>query len=323
MTLTEAEARALLDLAPSDTLVPREHVVMAPAGQTAAAPLGAAVLVLCQTATWSLVFQSGPVQVNRGTPHAIVAVSGADVTPMSGASERYERDLVLDARAGPASAYVADDGHEYLVTVSETEIDVVEIVRGEAEAWSPPERDVGVPPAFAELVAGWTVPDWLAARVDALSASGRPLDRIAAPATAARLWSAHGEEARKARADLSSTPAGRLRTWALAWDPAAAKALGELAAVELAALAEDLEWLDDATARRIVSRRDALESVRFALSLNRSAGPLTSLLHAFDREAVAAVSEFPPRDAFADLEWLRAVAWQDPDAWWGCLGEPS
>ncbi|MFN7146414.1 MAG: hypothetical protein ACK4YP_21755, partial [Myxococcota bacterium] len=122
-------------------------------------------------------------------------------------------------------------------------------------------------------------------------------------------------------------PRERVRAW-LAAQPEGALAALEIRAVERAwSLAERIQALDalpddarGAEVLALVRDRDDLQSVRLVLRLGGGGARLAEALQRLDRVAAehmsALADHLPALDDDPETDRWRAVAWQEPDAWW-------
>lgn len=187
-----------------------------------------------------------------------------------------------------------------------------------------------------DTLADWTMEEWLRAACVLLATSDHLVDRAAALGLIGRCWHPvdasertawrtygfgfllleHPNLALRVLEAVKAVPVDRLRL------------LEQLAAndaVGLLGLLREIETSDEpsrsALVRRLVERRDNLESVFFVLVQRDLGRELGAALADVDDEVTSAWSALPEAGAFADDPRLAIVAVREPDAWWGHLGE--
>jgi hypothetical protein len=74
--------------------------------------------------------------------------------------------------------------------------------------------------------------------------------------------------------------------------------------------------------RRLAHERDDLESVAFVLGVAGGGTVLREVLDEVDREVANRLLGYTLLTVLGDDDRLAAVAWQEPDAWWGALAIP-
>lgn len=79
--------------------------------------------------------------------------------------------------------------------------------------------------------------------------------------------------------------------------------------------------LDDGVLTGLVRERDALESARAVLRVAGRGERLEAALAALDREACLHFACFEGWRGMSSSPWLDAVAWREPEAWWGRLAK--
>jgi len=186
----------------------------------------------------------------------------------------------------------------------------------------------------AEVLGAASCSAWLREQSFRLADAPALLDRCAALGLLARLWASEDPAERQALINGSAeSPPQRARRWAEALDEtvqievaAAATALAhelidKLDELQAAAVDGDAAALGT-VARAIVHRRDDLESVACVIFMARRSLAEAEQLHAAlrrcDEQATLHLTAFGLTDLRLD-ERLRAVSWQQPEAWWGSL----
>jgi hypothetical protein len=247
-----------------------------------------------------------------------VRARGGGLVGAAGHVVRLEGDeLVLDAREGAAAVSLRVGADVIAIGVGGGRCTIAEVARVEL-------RDV---PEVDAVLGGRTADDAMIRRARGELETRDPLRVAAALGTIARLWSAPDAPSRKAAEALRSpTPREVVRAWAKTLPRDAVDSLAKLASARGTALLVDLEAIestsiDDAEARgralEAVLARDDLESIAFVV---RAAGAsIDESTNAVDRFAEALFSELCDALAPIDDAVVRAVSWQEPDAWWGRL----
>ena len=183
------------------------------------------------------------------------------------------------------------------------------------------------------------LPSWLLARAREQVGTGEDGPAVAV-GLIVRLG--HPETAVAKAAELERLRAGlppSRTAWALAWlqeiPPTHLDALEARARIGAVRLLAALDGLNDLLARTpaagralaedVLLSRDRAESVARVLALVRRDKPLRVVLVSLDRRGAAlgtALGEGLTGSHELDGDWLDAVAWQEPDAWWGALASP-
>jgi hypothetical protein len=280
------------------------------------------------------VFEGLGVEIERAEGNAaVIAVTpapGVVITPVSviGALPAGE-SWILDGRgatAHPVALQVEREDQIAYVLVRDGAVEVARLSPGPSTLLH--HVDLGNPPHADTLFAGVVTPAWLVAHVAELSTSPAPLDGVAAVGIAARLWSPPTREARRqALMTGDLPPLVRAREWARSLSPSTLMTILREAAAEvldLNAMLDDLaeapsEASQQAVARTLALRREALEGVAWILAASGDARPLIALLDDLDREVEVHRSELPDPGALSGDPVLEAVARLDSDAWWGGL----
>lgn len=196
--------------------------------------------------------------------------------------------------------------------------------------WTPEDAPLLDIPGLDVLCGGAGAAAWIReehARVARHPADG--FEALSVAGTVGRLWSPRGadvgpaEALRRLMAD--DDPAAHARRWVVSLPEAVLRTAEELALVATSALADAIADAAETTpdepdeALCLAEQRDQLESVRVAL---RWAGRGTSLSAALERaDRAAAVRctwfRYCAERVAPSSGRLRAVAWQEPNAWWG------
>lgn len=204
----------------------------------------------------------------------------------------------------------------------------------ELERWTPPRSprlDVDV---LAQMLGDASCEAWLRRQVEILGAVPSPADRVAAAGLLGRLWmpTTGAERALFAEAGAEG-PGDRVRAWAERLERPMLEYVARTAARRAEELTAELGTLETTArlrpgavgkvAARVVHARDDLESISYVIRLagGSRSEELDSALRAFDDEAADHLSVFAFADGLAEDERIRAVSWQDPNAWWGGLAE--
>lgn len=173
---------------------------------------------------------------------------------------------------------------------------------------------------------------WLSDIYTQLSASETPLSRLAAAGLVARLWSPpRGSDMKAliAQSLAGDGPAAKIGKWARDLGQPLLERAMRLAVVRADILREELTPLSDsiaddpdgatADARHWLVCRDNLQSVRAVLSLAIDTTELDRAIELLDREATLHHSMWSAVGDLGEEERLSAVAWQEPEHWWGAL----
>lgn len=229
--------------------------------------------------------------------------------------------LLIDARVRPAHAVWSHGEQRFLLRFNRGEVTLFKATLASIPA-----------PDIASFLGQAVAQQWLVELAMGMAQSPSPFQRAAAAGVLARLWS-------------SPDKTGRLRTreWLSAGhaDPTAAavrwvqdlgherRELIESSALrELDALERSLDGLIDialedpdaanAIGRSWLHRRDDLQSVLFLLRRADAGGALARAVVKLDEHAARHQELWRLFELHAD-ERLRAISWQEPDAWWGLL----
>jgi hypothetical protein len=250
--------------------------------------------------------------------------------------------LVVDCRS--ADAYVRDPDGGWVAVCTRNHL-IIGHVPHESEGDEPsaemrrfpelpPQAPLEVtPPGVDELAAGVALPGWLRNQARDLLEIAAPRARIAGVGLLLRLWTPDNAGAVRERLShdlLEGTggPAPVVERWAARVDPAVWPRVERAALEEVDRLIGDLDVLKStlvdrpgiaaASALAWIYRRDDLESIAAVLRLVASADLLHDALGRLDDAAAArhSIWSLCPR---LDDERLRAVYWQEPEAWWGGL----
>lgn len=246
-----------------------------------------------------------------------------------------ERAHLVDTRRGPATVRLVQAQQDLVLAFEEGEV------------WAGQPRTTGheegssldAPEAPAvdvrALVGTWAVAPWLLAEAEQLAAADWSFARAAAVGLLARLWTpvspaARNDLLRRLR-EGDGGPSRAACRWFAALEPATRATVARSARSEVDALTERLPELsalapaepDEAEALGLswLRRRDDLESVFFLLKRAGEEHRLAGELAALDARAAKFRSYWALLEPVDD-ERLRAVSWQEPDAWWGQLALP-
>jgi hypothetical protein len=267
-----------------------------------------------------------PPEVLLGTPRT--AEAGGETAPeYDSARERFvlrfrtdDADVFADLRNGEVALWRRDSG-------GSPRFEDLPLRSPARLALTAPDLDALVPAAL---------PSWLTTRCRSVLGV-----RDDGPAEAVglvlRLGQPESVEARREELDrLQSGRTGRRERWADDWlaaqDGGEVKRLERLARHHAGALFDFLEGLpatlshDPAAARSaaedIVLGCDRAASMAALLARAGLSGDLQRLLTQLDRGCVVAGAAFGDALRGSDVldsDWLEAVSWQEPDAWWGTL----
>lgn len=251
--------------------------------------------------------------------------------------------LVIDVRQAAASVVLSNDDGEWLVRFEGAQSTQYRISRpGAPAAGTSAQAEFegtvyGRPalptPSIGELVGVFTVDPWLAGQewlVDGimpLLASSSPRDRAVGVGRLARLASpSPGTDAVKIiLEDPSQSIASHCRRWLTSAMTVEAAAWIEAAALsEADSLLDAIDaWLDDPPDDRqeflpFAHRRDDLESIAFVLAGGVHT-ELAATLKRLDERIDVHMSVLVGLDL--DDDRLSTVAWVEPDAWWGLVGD--
>lgn len=264
----------------------------------------------------------------------------ADVLPLAGRVEVVEGagrgcTVYLDGAApGSAARLLGPHGEVVVVAHGGT----FQVFRVERAARTAPQRATA-PFATAALEVPWeafvherSCAPWLREHVARTAASPMLVDRVGAAGALGRLWMPASADDRAAlRRGGFVTPIDRVRAWALGLDPKVLRAVARPVEEALGEFQEALEALeaseDSARSARISrelgQRRDALESVAFVLRAAGREGSLPRDLRYLDEQVRSRLQWFVRDEAIRGDAVLRAVAVEQPLAWWGALALPE
>ncbi|OJT25041.1 hypothetical protein BO221_11705 [Archangium sp. Cb G35] len=247
--------------------------------------------------------------------------------------------LVLDSRQGPTFVRLEGSTCVCILGCQEGNIELLEASTPTSSAsldalekWrAAPIPDVPRPDIRA-LTAGGRLQNWLLTESEQMASAAWPLRRLCAAGLVARLWSP--EDSQELRESLTRALTGswgpRKATvdWFRALEQGVHHQVESSAMEEADELSQQLPTLqshalvDPESATRQCLQwlldRDDLECALFLLRCIETGKSLEGKLAELDRHA----SEFESLWATLDVsenERLRAVAWQEPDAWWGQL----
>jgi hypothetical protein len=251
-------------------------------------------------------------------------------------------ELALDARAAPVIVRIEGDRALHVLRLTATGWIVVRVFERAAaleealaRTRAPRAPGIDLPPVPA-AVTGPEVSGWLRQAALRRISSADPLDRAAGVGVVLRLWTPADpdETGRLLGVDraVAGTPDHAAADWARSLTDEAREGLLRAAADLLDEVAGSLEILSDlvvaedaaaeSVAAHLVTRRDDIESILALLRAARDgerAGALAEDAGRFDEDAATRLSAFLAVELPALTELLSAVAWQEPDAWWGAL----
>lgn len=247
-----------------------------------------------------------------------------------------EYTLLLDSRRHPAFARITGSRGEVLVGCDGGAVAAFDV----EEPLSPGMEKLraGTLLPLLELrvpeIETWgaAMPGWLSVAYSKLQEIGTPLSQVAAAGLVARLWTPPAGGDWKAALGLSLSgqgPAARVHDWARSLDAQVLDRVELLAIYQADALRSELEELSHAIAadpvgamedaRDWVIRRDDLESICQMLRAGGQARDLGQALSSLDRDAEAHHTIWSALERPLETERLSAVAWQEPEHWWGAL----
>lgn len=250
--------------------------------------------------------------------------------------ELDESTLLLDSRRRPACLRLDQGDIAWLLqfhlgnfTLSKSQ---PRAQPAQASAWTPADPPVVPIPDVRAWLALCPGEPWLRDASEQLASEEWDLARTAAAGLLARLWSpaSHASPSERSRylsPDFEG-PAWMAMEWFSALPPETRGSVERSALFEVGALQERLQEFEQvamedpdqaaALGRSWLHRRDDLQSVLFLLRRSETGAVLDEGLGGLDEQA----ARFPSFWALLELEddeRLRAVSWQEPDAWWGQL----
>jgi len=271
----------------------------------------------------------GELRRHNLSPGELLADLPQETALVQGRCEPYEPE------ADEEPLFVIDSRHEPVTLLALGNPSVVlHVERGRIEVWqferaavfSPPAvpaaQPTSLPAPDVELaLADPAVEEWLSERVRALATSESSFERAAAVGLLLRLLAA-------STVDVVAWA----RDWAAGAEPDVVHAAEEEACEAGSSLAGDFDHLrtllvDEPAeagsyAADLVARRDDLQSAWRALRIASGGAALGTVLVIADEQARVHLTEIAEALASTDLptsDWLGAVAWQEPESWWGAL----
>ncbi|ATB32747.1 hypothetical protein [Melittangium boletus] len=247
--------------------------------------------------------------------------------------------LVLDSRQEPTFVRLEGSTRVCILSCQQGNVELLEAATPTSSAaldalekWHPtPVPDVPKPDIRA-LTVGCQVQNWLLAEAEQMASAAWPLRRLCAAGLVARLWSP--KDSRKLQESLTHAlnpswgPKKATVDWFRALDQGVRHQAESSAMEEADELGQQFPALqahvllnpESATSHCLqwLLNRDDLECALFLLRCTETGESLEGKLAELDRHA----SEFESLWAMLDVsenERLRAVAWQEPEAWWGQL----
>lgn len=250
--------------------------------------------------------------------------------------ELDESTLLLDSRRRPACLRLDQGDDAWLLrfylgnfTLSRSQLRTQPAQTSPWTLADPPAVPIPDIHAWLALCPG---EPWLREASEQRSSEEWDLARIAAAGLLARLWSPASHSSPSERFRYLSPdfegPARMAMAWCSALPLETRESVERSALFEVGALQERLQELEQVAmenpeqaselGRSWLFRRDDLQSVLFLLRRSGMGAVLEEGLGALDEQAAG----FPSFWALLELEddeRLRAVSWQEPNAWWGQL----
>ena len=274
--------------------------------------------------------------LDRDRSIVIVTHRDGQVSAVGDHAQLDQGELLLDARSGPVWALLVRAEGELLVGVAPGGAVVlyrhVRTPSPELRAFleapvaaAPEAPDVPI----AALLGGFPVEQWLEEAVRHYAGSPGLMSRLTAAGLLGRLWAPPAGSDRKelvARVLETGGPLRTARSWFSSLPPETRSAGVRLASGGCEALYARLVALEHAISESVEDQgtraaawlhdRDDLECIAALVSRESGEAVLITALEQLDQRCAAHHSLW----AFIELpasERLRAVAWQEPDAWWG------
>ncbi len=238
---------------------------------------------------------------------AVAEVAAPDVVAIDGAaSQTPAGSYLLDSRTAEVLLRFRDRGQRLELSLR----------RGHVALFSL-ELLAEDLPAFEPLVAtgGAALEEWLAEHLEALRASDRGVATVAAAGALLRFFGPLEDDD---PALGPPTVVRGVRAWARSVEENAWPALTAAASEQVAELIVRLD-ADVADALELAHRRDMLESVAVVASLVGRGAALRARLDELDERATHELTRLTESTPTTDDPRLRAVAWSEPEAWWGTL----
>lgn len=229
--------------------------------------------------------------------------------------------LLIDARTRPAHAVWSHGEQRCLLRFNRGEVTLFKATLASIPA---PDIDSFLGQAGAQ--------QWLVELARGMAQSQSSFQKAAAAGVLARLWSSPDKTGRlRTREWLSAgheDPTAAAVRWVQELGHERRELIESLALRELNALERSLDDLIDvaledpdaanAIGRSWLHRRDDLQSVLFLLRRADAGGALARAVVKLDERADRHQELWRLLELHAD-ERLRAISWQEPDAWWGLL----
>lgn len=268
----------------------------------------------------------------------LVDTTTDDLVPGENASLVEAGTLALDSRTAPAFALVRGTGGELVLQVDRGGVTIFGVERRRSpELEDFAQRKAAPPlqipsPDLDAILAGAPADPWLRDASTERAASASPLARAAAAGLIARLWSPPRGAGARALVDMAlggDTPTRRARDWFAALPADDRQTLERMTVFTADRLRDELPSLSGAIAADPLGsrdralawlhERDELACIRELLRHAGGGAELGSAEADLDREAASHHSMWSALESFSTDPWLRAVAWQEPDSWWGAL----
>ena len=270
-----------------------------------------------------------------------VVLEGEFEDPAAVRGEAYfgDRRIVIPTAGPRAVVRTVIQGEDVRIVVDGGAVRVFRVLAApDAPAGAPGRQHSSVPharlapPSLADLPGAADQEAWLRDAVADKLASDRYADRVIGIGLIARLWTPVGsdEAERSLRALLdgeAATPAMAARRWAQDLDRETCEELGQHGIEAARSLRARLDGSGEAIAAAVaeafvlglVLQRDDLESLATVLRFAGASSHLDAALDQLDRSAVTHLTALSSVVGLGEDDRLRAVAWQEPDAWWGGL----
>lgn len=266
-------------------------------------------------------------------------VEGGDLKWLGKGESEGAGQALVDARS-PAFVRITRGGEDVVLELEGFDINPIELTSQTVPAdlrplvqvhWQP-ETFAVVPPAMEVLTCGLRLEQWLLDESAALVSSAGALSRTAGVGLIARLWMPRDRAGRtlaqKRLASGEDVPSSLAIRWFQALDADMRDSIRRSAVGAAESLRDALPSLEESIAdehpqvatiaRTWLRERDDLESVVFLIARGDPAPDVAAAVAELDEETSTYHSMWSELAPF-DEPRFRAVAWQEPDAWWGQL----